>query len=464
MSDAPAPPYCVVMDGAVFVSFASKDRNFATMICDALEQRGIGCWIATRDIGPGENFQTAVFNAIRSAKVMVLVFSTNAHNSDEVKKEIVLAGQCRVNVIPVRVEDVTPDGAFAYELATRQWVDLFDDWERSIQRLIEQIVKVIGQQPGAAPSVAASPEVPAGIADIARGPLQHPLTVGAAASAPATTMPPTTGVSPAKKKHLAAIGGVGALAIAGIAAAWLWSGGLSRGPAPTPFVSPITAADALTKAKAALDRKEYLEAMRWYRQAADQGNTNAQTHVGYLYEKGLGVPQNYSEALSWYRKAADRGHAAAQRNIGSLYEQGTGVPQDYGEAMRWFRLAADQGNAGAQTNIGYLYEKGLGVPQNYAEAMRWYRLAADQGEATAQNNIGVFYDNGYGVTQNYGEAIGWYRLAASQGNIDAEYNLALLYADGHGVPSDLGEARRWMQKAADAGDPEAKTWLGKHNE
>jgi hypothetical protein len=51
---------------------------------------------------------------------MVLVFSANSNNSEEIKKELVLAGQSQLIVIPVRVEDVTPDEAFAYELATRQ--------------------------------------------------------------------------------------------------------------------------------------------------------------------------------------------------------------------------------------------------------------------------------------------------------------------------------------------------------
>lgn len=450
------------MDGTVFISFASKDRSFASTICDALEHRGIGCWIATRDIGPGENFQTAVFQAIRSAKVMVLVFSANSNNSDEVKKEIVLAGQCRLNVIPVRVEDVTPEGAFAYELATRQWVDLFEDWERSIHRLVEQIAKVAGQHPAAAPFAAVRHDTPAGTPDAALTPPQDAGPVRPVAPAPKVPTAPSAAASPARKNHLATIGGLAAMAIAGIiGAVWLWSGSKPI-LAPAAPVATTTVADALNKGRMALDRKDYVEAMRWYRQAADQGNTTAQTHVGYLYEKGRGVPQDYGEALRWYRKAADGGNAAAQRNIGSLYEQGTGVPQDYAEAMRWYRLAADHANAGAQTNIGYLYEKGLGVPQNYVEAMRWYRMAADQGEAIAQNNIGVFYDNGFGVARDYGEAARWYLLAADQGNVEGEYNLALLYAEGHGVPSDLGEARRWMQKAADAGDPGAKTWLGKH--
>jgi len=450
------------MGGAVFISYASKDRGFATTICDALEHRGIGCWIATRDIGPGENFQSAVFEAIRSAKVMVLVFSTNSHNSDEVKKEIVLAGQCRLNVIPVRVEDVTPEGAFAYELATRQWVDLFDDWERSIQRLLEQIVKVIGQQPGVVPFISGRDELPAEPPEPTAPPPRRTDPIPPAAPASDASTPPPAIASPGRRNQLAMIGGVGALAIAAIVAAgWIWSGGLAS-KSPTSDSSQISAAAAADKGKAALDRKDYVEAMRWYRQAADQGNTVAQTHVGYLYEKGLGVPQDNAQALLWYRRAADRGHAAAQRNLGNFYQQGIGVARDYAEALRWFRLAADQGNPGAQTNVGYLYEKGLGVAQNYAEAMRWYRMAADQGEATAQNNIGVLYENGYGVIQDYNAAMHWYLLAANQENIDAEYNVALLYADGHGVPSDIGEARRWMKKAAQAGDAEARIWLGEH--
>jgi hypothetical protein len=127
---------------SIFISYASKDRAAAHTICDALEHRGFDCWIADRDIGPGENFQVSIVHAIRSAKVMILVFSANAANSEEIKKEVVLAGQSRLVVIPVRVEDVTPDEAFAYEMATRQWVDLFDDWEHSIQRLVHQLEAV----------------------------------------------------------------------------------------------------------------------------------------------------------------------------------------------------------------------------------------------------------------------------------------------------------------------------------
>ena len=100
--------------GSIFVSYSSKDDKVAKRICTALEAKGLVCWIASRDINPGENFGEAIVTAIRNAKVMLLVFTQNANNSDEIKKELVLAGHNRLIVIPVRVEDIEPGGAFAY--------------------------------------------------------------------------------------------------------------------------------------------------------------------------------------------------------------------------------------------------------------------------------------------------------------------------------------------------------------
>src|ERR1044071_6396137 len=135
------------MNAPIFLSFASNDRKAAETICKAVEQRGFECWIATRNIAPGENFQEAITRAIRTAKVMILVFSAHANNSLEVKKEIALAGRYNVIVVPVRVEDVVPNDALSYELAVRQWIDLFDDWENAIERLIAQISAVVQAAP-----------------------------------------------------------------------------------------------------------------------------------------------------------------------------------------------------------------------------------------------------------------------------------------------------------------------------
>jgi len=131
----------------------------------------------------------------------------------------------------------------------------------------------------------------------------------------------------------------------------------------------------------------HAEAARWYRLAADQGNSWAQNRLGTRYYRGEGVRQDHAEAARWYRLAADQGYASAQNNLGMMYYRGEGVRRDHAEAARWHRLAADQGDATAQYNLGESYRLGEGVGRDHAEAARWYRLAADQGNASAQEML-----------------------------------------------------------------------------
>src|SRR5215218_5396125 len=131
------------MTANIFISFASKDVKMAMTLCTALENRGHKCWISARDIQPGENFQVAIVQAIRHAKIMLLVFTANSNNSEEMTKELALASQQKMIVIPLRVEDVTPSDAFAYEFATRQWIDFFADWEFAIEQLTKRITNAL---------------------------------------------------------------------------------------------------------------------------------------------------------------------------------------------------------------------------------------------------------------------------------------------------------------------------------
>jgi TolB-like protein len=131
--------------GYIFVSHASQDRRIAKTLCATLESRGLTCWIAMRDIVPGDSFQEAIVRAIRKSRIMLLLFTMSANNSDEVKKELALAGQNNLVIIPLRVEEVIPDDAFAFELATRQWIDLFEDWERGVGQLTTHIAALYPQ-------------------------------------------------------------------------------------------------------------------------------------------------------------------------------------------------------------------------------------------------------------------------------------------------------------------------------
>jgi hypothetical protein len=87
----------------------------------------------------------------------------------------------------------------------------------------------------------------------------------------------------------------------------------------------------------------YAAAAQLYRPLADQGDARAQTNLGFMYERGQGVPQDFAIAASWYRKAAEQGRAEAQANLGKLYYSGQGVPQDFAMAASWVGKAAAKG-------------------------------------------------------------------------------------------------------------------------
>jgi hypothetical protein len=144
------------MTANIFISFASVDRKIATTLCTALEARGFECWISSRNILAGENFQVSIVQAIRRAKILLLVFTANSNNSQEMTKELALASQQKLIVIPLRVEDVAPSDAFAYEFATRQWIDFFADWEAAMDQLSQRISSAVGMP---APATLAAPAV-----------------------------------------------------------------------------------------------------------------------------------------------------------------------------------------------------------------------------------------------------------------------------------------------------------------
>ena len=141
----------------VFVSYSTTDRNQALSICKAIEGRGTPCWISSRDVAPGANYQEAIVHSIRDARAMVLVFSEAANSSDEIKKELSLASRYHVPVIALRIEDVEPSDAFAYELSTRQWIDAFEGWDRSIDALVGRIGQLSGAEPIATTTAASVP-------------------------------------------------------------------------------------------------------------------------------------------------------------------------------------------------------------------------------------------------------------------------------------------------------------------
>jgi uncharacterized protein len=181
-----------------------------------------------------------------------------------------------------------------------------------------------------------------------------------------------------------------------------------------------TASTPVDAGLAALDRGHFATAMRAWREAADAGDARAQSNVGYLYERGFGVPQSYVEAQRWYHMAAAQGLAEAQFNIGTLYKYGYGVEANPREANSWFRMAAKQELPAAQYMLGLSYSKGEGVPKSAVQALKLWVAAAAKGHLSSQLMAGHAYLAGeaQGEPDRF-KAYVWGSVAAERGNEDA---------------------------------------------
>jgi TPR repeat protein len=102
--------------------------------------------------------------------------------------------------------------------------------------------------------------------------------------------------------------------------------------------------------------------------------------LGAIYHHGWGQERDYVQALFWYRKAAEQGLPGAKSNLGVMYENGLGVGIDYQQAANWYRAAAEQGDVSGQFNLASLYMEGKGVPLDYVTADLWYTMASSAGD------------------------------------------------------------------------------------
>jgi uncharacterized protein len=107
-------------------------------------------------------------------------------------------------------------------------------------------------------------------------------------------------------------------------------------------LSAVSVADAnsLGAGTAAFAREDYVTAAVILGPLAERGVAKAQTHLGFMYAHGRGVPQSYVEAARWYCRAATQDEATAQYMLGLLYDKGQGVPENRVEAHKWLNLAA----------------------------------------------------------------------------------------------------------------------------
>jgi hypothetical protein len=133
----------------VFISYAHEDRTVANAVVATLEGHSIRCWIAPRDILPGDDWGSAILDAIKEAHAMVIVFSSHSNNSNQIKREVERAVHQGIAVIPLRIEDVLPSKTLEYFISTQHWLDaLTPPLEQHLTHLADTITVLLAKKSG----------------------------------------------------------------------------------------------------------------------------------------------------------------------------------------------------------------------------------------------------------------------------------------------------------------------------
>lgn len=134
-----------------FISYASADSSIANKVCIALEREGVRCWIAPRDVAPGDLYAADIVHAIDTTRVVVLVLSQRSADSAHVLREVERASSKRHPILSFRIDQAPlPDG-LEYFLNTSQWLDASNTGAvRALPRLVDAVKGALGK-----PTVAA---------------------------------------------------------------------------------------------------------------------------------------------------------------------------------------------------------------------------------------------------------------------------------------------------------------------
>ncbi len=139
------------IDRPVFISYSSKDGQVAGMVRAALEQAGIGCWIAPRDIPPGGVWADAIVGALDAATLVVVIFSAHANQSEQVAREVKAAVDRSLPIVNFWIDKAIPSGAMDYFLGITHWLSAAEPGPQvHLPRLVRTVRVLLGlDEPGA---------------------------------------------------------------------------------------------------------------------------------------------------------------------------------------------------------------------------------------------------------------------------------------------------------------------------
>src|SRR6185503_12920361 len=131
-----------LMAGEIFISYRRADQAWARLLHSLLRDEGVEAWYDAQ-VGAGQDWRKATARALEDSRIFVLLFSSSAAESGDIAKELAAATLEKKLIIPVRLENIAPKGAFLYELASRNWVNAYENTEATLAELAKGLAHLV---------------------------------------------------------------------------------------------------------------------------------------------------------------------------------------------------------------------------------------------------------------------------------------------------------------------------------
>ena len=133
------------MNHDVFISYSSKHPQVALAVCHLLEEYGIKCWMAPRNIPPGSDYGDLIDDAIKASKIFLFIYSFESVNSKWCRGELNIAFSEEKIIIPYRIDTTPIEGAMNVMLNQFHWLDAYPDYQSQFTSLVEAVNRSLGK-------------------------------------------------------------------------------------------------------------------------------------------------------------------------------------------------------------------------------------------------------------------------------------------------------------------------------
>ena len=399
----------------VFISYSSLNKNVADAVVSDFEQNGIRCWYAPRDIMPGQEWVTAIHEAINTCQLFVLIYTDSSNESKQVANEVALAFNSGKTLIPFKLSDTQMSSELEYYLTRVHWLDAVNPpLLESIANLRKYSKKILeGNVPKESKIRNSNNSLKKTVPTYLLYPVIAALVVLLIIAVVLLVNRDNN-----DKVQNTDITGPGEITDVPVSPTAITAEPVQ----PTETEDPdITEADKLYKKAYEIQNNSdkdsrYEEAYELYMQTGDsltddEDIINAINNLAAYFYNDMSDEETKTKALNLYNKAAASGSINAHNFLGNYYldidrdpdelkyaastYEGNGMTDALASAIAHYEYSAGKNDPVALYSLGFIYENSDGLnnlthfednsSHDYEKALNYYKKAADAGHGLAAN-------------------------------------------------------------------------------